>query len=168
MNSQITQTKPKVSRSKNKNYGDYFQPVYILITNLFNFWEIPFIDDFIKLIDYNGNEYGGIDLLAIAALGVDIFTHYIRYSNRGKYIYIHTQYIIFRGYVINIKDISNIFIKPIDYATFESANTLVYFTPLHNKQITISQQQIDSIKEQSIKIRNALDILDGVINSLNT
>jgi hypothetical protein len=168
MNSQITQTKPKVSRSKNKNYGDYFQPVYILITNLFNFWEIPFIDDFIKLIDYNGNEYGGIDLLAIAALGVDIFTHYIRYSNRGKYIYIHTQYIIFRGYVINIKDISNIFIKPIDYATFESANTLVYFTPLHNKQITISQQQIDSIKEQSSKIRNALDVLDGVINSLNT
>ena len=148
-------------------YGDYFQPLYKLISNIFNFWNIPFIDDFIKLIDYNGNEHGGNDILAIASLGIDIFTHYVRYSNHGKYSYIKVQYLIFLGYVINIKDISNIFVKPIEYRTFESANILTYFTPLHNTQIHITQEQINTIKEQSLTIRNALDVIDNLITSLD-
>ena len=166
MNSQNTLTMSKFSGCKKINYGDYFQPLYILIENIFKAWQIPFIDDFIRLIDYNGNDHGGYNILAIASIEIDIYTHYTRYSKHGKYIYNNAQYIIFRGYVINIKDINNIFIKPIEYRIFEIANTLIYFTPLHNKQITISQQQIDTIKEQSFTIRNALDVLDGVLTSL--
>ena len=157
----ITKTNTK------KKYGTYFQPLYILISNIFNFWEIPFIDDFIKFIDYDGVEYGGDGILAVASLEIDIFTHYVRYSKNGKYIYIHSQYFIFRNFVINVKDINIIFIKPIDYPTFESANTLTQFTPLHNKQITISQQQLTTIKEQSLIIRNSLTILDNLFTSLS-
>ena len=156
-----------IASHKKINYGNNFTPLYILIVNIFKFWKIPFIDDFIKIIDYNGTEHGGDDILAIASIEIDIYTHYIRYSKHGKYIYIHTKYFIFRGYVIDIKDITIIFIKPIDYPTFESANTLVYFTPLHNKQITISQQQLDTIKAQTLRIRNALNVLDGLLNDLN-
>jgi hypothetical protein len=179
MNSQFTT--PKICSSKHssfkqkinintktkKKYGTYFQPLYILISNIFNFWEIPFVDDFIKLIDYDGVEYGSDGIFAVVSLEIDIFTHYVRYSKNGKYVYIHSQYFIFRNFVINVKDISNIFIKPIDYPTFESANTLSQFTPLHNKQITISQQQLDTIKEQSFIIRNSLTILDNLFTSLS-
>ena len=150
-----------------KHYGDYWQPVYILISNIFKFWEIPFIDDFIKLIDYDNVEHGGDGILAIACLEIDIFTHYVRYSKNGKYIYIHVHYFIFRNYVIDAKDISVIYKKLIDYPTFESANTLSCFTPLHNNQITISQQQFASIKEHASNIRNSLNVLDILIASIS-
>ena len=167
-----------VSQNKKRrlNYGTYWQPLYILISKIFNFWEIPFIDDFIRLIDYDGIEHVGIEhsypdeninSIAIASLEVDIFTHYVRYSKNGKYIYIHTQYFIFRNFVINIKDINIIFTKPIDLPTFESANTLTSFTPLHNKQIIICKNQLNIIKEQSTNIKNALDILHHLFNSLD-
>jgi len=162
-----TNANTNINAKTKKTYGTYWQPLYRLILNIFHFWEIPFIDDFIKLIDYDGIEYGGDNVFAVASLEVDIFTHYIRYSKNGKYIYIHTQYFIFRNFVINVKDINNIFIKPIDYPTFESAHTLTQFTPLHNKQITITQQQLDTIKEQSIIIRNSLTILDDLFSSLS-
>ena len=139
-------------RQYKQNYGTYWQPLYILIKNLFKFWEIPFIDDFIKLIDFNQSEYGGDNILAVASLEIDIFTHYVRYSKNGKYIYIHIQYLIFRNYVISIKDISTIFIKPIDLQTFEIANTLSSFSPLHEQQI-----QLNNIKAQAITLRNTLD-----------
>jgi hypothetical protein len=160
-------TNTNINIKNKKTYGTYWQPLYRLILNIFNFWEIPFIDDFIKLIDYDGVEYGGDYVFAVASLEIDIFTHYVRYSKNGKYIYIHTQYFIFRNFVINVKDINNIFIKPIDFPTFESANTLTHFTPLHNKQITITQHQLDTIKEQSTNIRNALDVLDNLFTSLS-
>ena len=160
------------SQNKNKkikiNYGTYWQPLYILITNIFNFWEIPFIDDFIKLIDYDNIEHGGDGILAVAAIEIDIFTHYIRFNKKGKYNYIHTQYFIFRNNVITAKDINNIFTKPIEFRTFEIANTLTYFTPLHHKQMTITQQQINTIKEQALSIRNSLNVLDNLITSLHT
>ena len=161
-------TNTNINTKTKKTYGTYWQPLYRLILNIFNFWEIPFIDDFIKLIDYDGVEYGGDGILAVASLEIDIFTHYVRYSQNGKYIYIHIQYCIFRNYVINIKDINIAFIKPIDYATFESANTLTQFTPLHNKQITITQEQIDTFVEQSSIIRNSLNILDDLFASLRS
>ena len=157
-----------INTKTKKTYGTYWQPLYLLILNIFNFWEIPFIDDFIKLIDYEGVEYGGEGILAVASLEIDIFTHYARYSQNGKYIYIHAQYFIFRNYVINIKDINIAFIKPIDYTTFEIANTLTQFTPLHNKQITITQEQFDTFKEQSTIIRNSLTILDDLFASLRS
>jgi hypothetical protein len=163
----ITNANKNANTKTKKIYGTYWQPLYLLILNIFHFWEIPFIDDFIKLIDYDGVEYGGDCVLAVASLEIDIFTHYVRYSKNGKYIYIHTQYCIFRNFVINVKDINITFIKPIDYPTFESAHTLTQFAPLHNKQITITQQQLDIIKEQSLIIRNSLTILDDLFTSLS-
>jgi hypothetical protein len=155
------------NKKNKKNYGTYWQPVYKLISHIFNFWEIPFVDDFITLIDYDNVELGGDGILSIACLEIDIFTHYVRYSSHGKYIYIHVHYFIFRNNVIDVKDITINYKKIIDYPTFEIANTLSCFTPLHNKQITISQNQFDSIKEQAIHLRNSLDRLDSLIASLS-
>jgi len=163
-----TNTNININTKTKKTYGTYWQPLYLLILDIFNFWKIPFIDDFIKLIDYDSVEYGGDGILAIASLEVDIFTHYVRYSQNGKYIYINSQYFIFRNFVINVKDITIIYIKPIDYPTFESAHTLTQFTPLHNKQITITQEQIDTIKEHSLIIRNSLTILEDLYTSLSS
>ena len=158
------------------NYGEYWQPLYLMITNIFNYSKIPFVDDFIQIIDKDNLIHGGEDILVIASLEICVYTNYIRYSNKGKYIYIHTQYIIFRNYVININNITNIYKKPIDLHTFESANILSCFTPLHhqyaetnthseNTHNVLSQQKINTITEKIITIRNALDELIFVLQN---
>lgn len=129
-------------KTKKMNYGTFWSPIPKLVKKIFEKYNIPFVDDFIKIIDSDGIVHGGEDILAIAALEIDIHTNYIRYSIKSKYIYIHAKYIIFRNYVINsdsldsVDSLDNISNKPIDFETFESANTLSCFTPLHEQQLT--------------------------------
>jgi hypothetical protein len=121
----------KTMKYKNKkiNYGNYWSPIHKIIIKLYETYHIPFVDDFIEIIDSDGIVHGGEDILAIADLEIDIYTNYLRFYEKCKYIYIDAKYIVFRKYVINV---NNLHYKPIDLATFESAHILMCFTQLHN------------------------------------
>jgi len=165
----------KKIKTQKMNYGTFWSPIPKLVKKIFEKYNIPFVDDFIKIIDSYGIVHGGEDILAIAALEIDIHTNYIRYSIKSKYNYIHAKYIIFRNYVININTIDsldNISNKPIDFKTFESANILSCFTPLHEQQLTNTytptvffQDKFDIINQKATILRNALD---DFILALNT
>jgi hypothetical protein len=171
--SSTTYITPKVKaiQTKKINYGTLWSPLPKLIKKIFEKYNIPFVDDFIKILDSDGMVHGGEDILAIASLEIDIYTNYIRYSIKSKYIYIHAKYIIFRNYVINsdtIDSLDNISNKPIDFETFESANTLTCFTPLHEQQLTntytntythtlFSQDKLNIINEKATILKNALN-----------
>ena len=168
-----------VKHKKRKlDYGDYWIPVHKLVIHKFIVFRIPFVDDFIEIIDSDGVVHGGEDILAIADLEINMHTHYTRFNSHGKYVYILSKYLIFRNYVINITSISDNtyntyngnYTKPIDIATFESANTLTCFEPLHYQQQSnhthhgFSQEKIDSISEKATILRNALDDLIAALH----